>query len=546
MDRLPPLRSRPSWRELERHRETFRGVDLAGLFARDPGRFERFSRGAAGVFVDFSKNHLTAETLALLAQLARETGVEALRDRMFAGEPINESEGRAVLHPALRDPSGRPHFVAGVDVTPTVVATLERIERLTRQVHGGGRFSDVLHLGIGGSELGPAAVVEALAAHRHGGLGIHFVANVDGHGLAPKLASLDPKRTLVLVVSKTFTTEETLRNATTVRSWLAAGGGDLATQVVAITAHPEAAVAFGIAPENVLPMWDWVGGRTSLWSAVGLPIALALGFAGFRALLDGAARMDEHFRTAPIELNLPVQLALVSIWYADFWAAESHAVLPYDARLARLPAFLQQLEMESNGKAARRDGSPAGVPTAPIVWGEPGTDGQHAFYQLLHQSERLVPCDFVLVANADHDLPGHHELLLANGLAQTQALAFGQPDEATRRALEAEGRGEEEIARLLPQRRFPGNRPSTTILLPRLDPGTVGALLALFEHQIFVEGAIWGLNSYDQWGVELGKQLARRLLPTVAGGEPLGDLDGSTRGLLAELRAQRFPDEVSR
>lgn len=559
MPPLPPLRDLPAWDALARHQGESAATSLAALFAADRERGRRFTLQAAGLLVDLSKTHLTSATLTRLVALARETGVEALRDRMFGGERINESEDRAVLHVALRDGSGRTFRVDGEDVGPRIEAALAQMATLVDDVHGGKRrggkrrggkrrgaggrpFENVLHLGIGGSELGPALAVEALAAHRSGGLAVHFVANVDGHALAPRLAELDPETTLVVVASKTFTTEETRKNAESTASWLRRGGGAVADQMVAITARPEAAAALGIAPENVLPIWDWVGGRTSLWSAVGLPIALAVGMAGFRALLAGAARMDEHFRSAPAECNLPLLLGLLEVWYTDFWGAAGQAVVPYDERLRRLPAYLQQLEMESNGKAARRDGSPAGVATAPIVFGEPGTNGQHAFFQLLHQSERLIPTDVLLVANPDHDLPGHHEALLANGLAQTQALAFGQPDEETREALLAEGRSASEIAQLLPQRRFPGNRPSTTILLDRLDPASLGALLALYEHKVFVAGAVWGLNSYDQWGVELGKKLARRLAPAFDGAAlPLG-LDSSTAGLLAELLARRAPN----
>jgi glucose-6-phosphate isomerase len=546
MPSLPPLHELPAWAALARHQGECAATTLAALFAADPDRGRRYRFEAAGLLVDLAKTHLTPATLGRLGDLARATGVEAWRDRMFAGEPINESEGRAVLHVALRDRSGRSYRVDGEEVGPRIDAALAQMATLVDEVHGckrrgaGGRpFENVLHLGIGGSELGPALLVEALAAHHTGGLGLHFVANVDGHALAPRLAALDPATTLVLVASKTFSTEETRKNAETAAAWLRHGGGTVERQMVAITARPDAARAFGLAPDNILPLWDWVGGRTSLWSAVGLPIALAVGTANFRALLAGAARLDEHFRTAPFEFNVPMLLGLLEVWYTDFWGAGAHAVVPYDERLRRLPAYLQQLEMESNGKAARRDGSPVGVATAPIVFGEPGTNGQHAFFQLLHQSERLIPVDVLLVARPDHDLPGHHDALLANGLAQTQALAFGQSDAVTHQALTAAGRSAEDIARLLPQRRFPGNRPATTILLDRLDPASLGALLALYEHKVFVAGAVWGLNSYDQWGVELGKVLARRLAPAFEGDTPPPDLDSSTAGLLAELLARR-------
>jgi glucose-6-phosphate isomerase len=537
------------WRQLETHRDAIRRGDLRGWFARDADRFNRFSQRLGPLLVDYSKHLVTDDTLRLLRSLARARHVEALRDQMFAGEAINVTEGRAVLHVALRNRSRRP-TVAGSDgthdVMPEVDRVLERMRHFSHAVRGGAwrgftglPIAEVVNIGIGGSDLGPAMVTEALTPFTREGPRMHFVSNVDGSHLAETLRLLDPAATLVIVASKTFTTEETMMNARSAREWFLARAGDeahVARHFVAVSTNERDVRAFGIDPENMFGFWDWVGGRYSLWSAIGLPIAIAAGFDRFEQLLDGAHDADEHFRTAPLDENLPVTLALLGIWYTDFLDAESHAVLPYDQYLRRLPAYLQQLDMESNGKRVDRDGRPVTVPTGPIIWGEPGTNGQHAFYQLIHQGTRLVPCDFLVAAQSHNPLPGHHLTLIANCLAQSAALAFGRTEDEAREELRGQGLSEDAIDRLAPHKVFPGNRPSTTFLYPRLDPGTLGMLLALYEHKVFVMGAIWNINSFDQWGVELGKELARQIRPALEGAPADARSDASTAGLIAHVR----------
>ena len=542
------LRHLDAWKQLERHRDDMQEVHLRAIFADDPGRFARFSLALDDLLVDYSKQRVTAETMRLLLELAQATGVEALRDRMFAGDPINHTEGRAVLHVALRRQSPGSVMVDGRDVMPDVRAALTHLRTFAGAVRGGvwtgatgARITDVVNIGIGGSDLGPAMVVEALTAYGRNGPRMHFVSNVDGAQLDDTLRLVPAASTLFVVASKTFTTQETMTNARSARAWLVAALGDAAVahHFVAVSTNAAEVARFGIAPANMFVFWDWVGGRYSLWSSIGLPIALAIGAEGFDALLAGACDMDEHFRTTPLASNLPVVLGLVGIWNTNFLGAETHAVLPYDQHLRRLPAFLQQLDMESNGKRVNVHGEPVDVPTGPIVWGEPGTNGQHAFYQLLHQSPRPVSSDFLAAAEPAHGLAEHHEQLLANYFAQTEALMRGKTEMEARAELEAQGQTPAAVARLAPHKVFPGNRPTTSVLYRRLDPRTLGRLLALYEHKVFVMGAVWGINSFDQWGVELGKVLATRIRPELDAAVDVTSHDASTNGLINHARRLR-------
>jgi glucose-6-phosphate isomerase len=511
------------WKDLEKHRSATASRRILELFADDPNRFERFSAQFDDMLFDFSKTSIDADALGMLVRLAEATGVVEQREAMFSGETINTSEGRAVLHTALRANPRSVVEVNGRDVMPGVVESLYRISEFADAVRSaaivasdGEPFTDVINIGIGGSDLGPAMVTQALAPY-HDGPRVHYVSNVDGAHLADTIKALDPQRTLVLVASKTFTTIETMTNADSAKTWLteAVGPEAVGGHFAAISSATDKAAAFGIDPTRVFGFEDWVGGRYSLWGPIGLGIMLAIGPSRFRDMLAGAAEMDAHFRDAPLAENLPVLLALVGIWHRNICGYPSRAVLPYDQRLARLPAHLQQVDMESNGKRVSRDGTPLTRPSGPIVWGEPGTNGQHAFYQLIHQGTDIVPCEFLVAAQGhEPDLDHHHVLLLSNCLAQSEALMTGQPEADT------------------PHRVFPGDRPSTTLLYRKLDPATLGRIVALYEQRVFVEGAIWGLNSFDQWGVELGKKLAARIKPLVAEGATAPDKDGSTNGLL--------------
>jgi len=522
---------------------------LRDLFAADPGRAERFSLTVGGLQVDYSKNLITDETMKALAELARKTGVERLRDQMFAGEAINTTEHRAVLHVALRNRSSRPMLVDGRDVMPDVRAALDHIRRFSDAVRGGTwlgysgvRITDVVNLGIGGSDLGPAMVTQALTPYAREGPRLHFVSNVDGTHLAETLRPLHPATTLFTVASKTFTTQETMANAHSAREWFLSRARmpeAIARHFVAISTNEAAVTQFGIAPENMFVFWNWVGGRYSLWSSIGLPIALATGFGHFEQILDGAHEMDEHFRTTPVERNLPMVLGLLGVWYSSVLGAETQAVLPYEQYLHRLPAYLQQLDMESNGKRVDREGQPVGALTAPIVWGEPGTNGQHAFYQLLHQGTRLVPCDFLAGIQSHHEVGDHHRLLLANCFAQAEALMLGKTEAEVREELTAQGLTGEALEQLVPHKVFPGNRPSTTILYRKLGPRTIGMLLAMYEHKVFTMGALWNINSFDQWGVELGKQLAAAVANDLASPSATTGHDSSTNRLINATKLQR-------
>ncbi len=547
---MSTLTDSPAWRALSAHRTAIAPVSLRELFADDAARFTEFSLGTGPLLLDYSKNALTRETLRLLFALARQCGVEHQRDAMFAGERINHTEDRAVLHVALRNRSARPVIIDGQDVMPAVRAVLARMHTFSEAVrsgaatgHTGQRITDVVNIGIGGSDLGPLMVTEALKSFADPArLRSHFVSNVDATHLVETLRGLDPARTLFIVASKTFTTQETMTNAASARAWLVGRLGDdsaVARHFAAVSTNIPATSAFGIAPDRVFEFWDWVGGRYSLWSAIGLPIALAVGMDRFEELLDGAHAMDEHFRTAPLERNMPAILALVGIWHVDFAGCATHAVLPYDQYLHRLPAFLQQLDMESNGKRVDRDGRPVDYATGPVLWGEPGTNGQHAFFQLLHQGTQIVPADFIAAIEGHHALGEHHRLLLANCLAQTQALAFGKTEAEALAELLGLGMSRDAAQRLAPYKAFPGNRPTNTILLDRLTPASLGALIALYEHKVFVQGAVWNIDSFDQWGVELGKQLAGRIARALAEGAAAPGMDASTAGLLGRITQAR-------
>jgi glucose-6-phosphate isomerase len=540
---VPTLRERPAWKALVAHHREIRDRHLRELFAADPGRAGRLTVEAAGIVLDLSKQRVTDETMRLLVRLAEESGLRARIDAMFAGERINVTEDRAALHVALRAPRGSRLLVDGEDVVPNVHAVLDRMAAFSDRVragewrgHGGKRIRNVVNVGIGGSDLGPVMAYEALRHFADRALTFRFVSNVDGTDLAEALLDLDPAETLFVVSSKTFTTQETMTNASSARDWLVAGmGGDeraVARHFVAVSTSGARVAAFGIDVANMFEFWDWVGGRYSMDSAIGLSTMLAIGPAAFRDMLAGFHEMDEHFRTAPFERNLPVLKALLSLWYNDFFGAQSTAVLPYDQYLKRFPAYLQQLAMESNGKQVGLDGRRVEVDTSPVYWGEPGTNGQHSFYQLLHQGTRLVPVDFIAFARSLNPMGRHHDMLVANVLAQAEALAFGKTADEVR----AEGTPEA----LVPHRVFDGNRPSSVLLLDRLGPAALGRLVALHEHDVFTQGAIWGIDCFDQWGVELGKVMAQRILAELESPEE-PDLrhDGSTNALVRRYRAMR-------
>ena len=538
-----------SWKKLELHHRALEPVLMRDLFAEDDERFARFSLRLDDLLLDYSKNRITDETMTLLRALAREAGVEAMRDRMFAGEPINLTEGRAVLHVALRNRARRPILVAGKDVMPDVDAALAHMKSFSDAVRSGAwtgytgkPIRAVVNIGIGGSDLGPVMVTEALRPYARRDLDVHFVSNVDGTHIAEALRLVDPETTLFLVASKTFTTQETMTNAHTARRWFLERAKDdrhVAKHFAALSTNTKAVSAFGIDPANMFVFWDWVGGRYSLWSSIGLSIALAVGFDNFEALLQGAFEMDEHFRTAPLEQSLPVTLALLGVWYNNFFGAATHAILPYDQYLHRFPAYFQQGDMESNGKGVTRDGQRVDHQTGPVIWGEPGTNGQHAFYQLIHQGTKLIPCDFLAAVETHNPLGPHHELLLANYFAQTEALMKGLDAGEARRELTAQGLGGERLEALLPHKVFPGNRPTSSLLYQKLDPRTLGRLIALYEHKIFVQGVIWNVNSFDQWGVELGKKLAGAIVTELAAPGDVTTHDASTRGLINEYKRRR-------
>ncbi|MEW6581689.1 MAG: glucose-6-phosphate isomerase [Actinomycetota bacterium] len=538
----PPIDRTPEWAALAAHHAAVGEVQLRDLFAADPGRGERLAVEAGDLYLDYSKNRLTDETVALLAALARRAGLPERIAAMFGGERINTTEDRAVLHVALRAARGTSIRVDGVDVVPQVHEVLDRMAALADRVRSGewrgftGRpIRNVVSIGIGGSDLGPAMAYEALRDRSDRSLTVRFVSNVDGTDIWEATRDLDPAETLFVVCSKTFTTLETIANARHARQWIVSALGDpaaVARHFVAASTEAARVAEFGIDPHNMFGFWDWVGGRFSVDSAIGLAVMIAIGPHAFRELLDGFRAMDEHFRTAPLERNMPALLGLIGVWYGNFFGAETHAVLPYSQYLARFPAYLQQLDMESNGKSVTLDGSAVGWQTGTVVWGQPGTNGQHAFYQLIHQGTRLVPCDFIGFAEPFHDVGDQHDLLMANLFAQPEALAFGRSAEDVR--------GEGVPEHLVAHRVFPGNRPSSTILAPRLSPSTLGQLIALYEHKVLTQGVVWGVNSFDQWGVELGKALAGRIVPELtAGDEPPLHHDSSTNALIRRYRRLR-------
>ena len=546
---MPSLIQSPPWKALNVHCERMKHVHVRELFEKDADRFQKFCLESNNLLLDYSKNRVTEQTMSLLFDLATQADVKGWTEKMFTGEKINVTENRAVLHVALRNRSDRPIYVDGKDVMPEVKAVLKHMAKFCSAVRDGqwkgytGRaITDIVNIGIGGSDLGPVMATEALRPYGRPDLRAHFVSNIDGTHLAETLRGLDPETTLFIVASKTFTTQETLTNAHSARDWFLQERDDkkaIAKHFVALSTNTEAVSRFGIDRENMFAFWDWVGGRYSLWSAIGLSIALYIGMENFEAMLSGAHGMDEHFRTAPLERNMPVILALLGIWYNNFFGAQTHAILPYDQYLHRFPAYFQQGDMESNGKRVDRYGEVVHYSTGPIVWGEPGTNGQHAFYQLIHQGTKLIPADFLAPMNSQNPLGKHHQILLSNCFAQTEALMKGKTEKEARAELLAAGMDSEVAESLMSHKVFEGNRPTNTILFEKLDPKTLGALIALYEHKIFVQGIIWNINSFDQWGVELGKQLAKVILPELESPDPADSHDASTNGLINYYKAHR-------
>ena len=546
---IHPPDSGKQWSALTTHFATVKDKTIADNFASDPDRAGKYSLEAAGLFLDYSKNRLDDAAREKLIDLARACGVEARRDAMFAGERINVTEDRSVLHTALRDLSSDRVMVDGIDILGPIRAVRQRACAFAERVrsdewrgHTGKSITDVVNIGIGGSDLGPRMVCDALRTFAHPRLHMHFVANIDGDAMSDVLATVDPATTLFIIASKTFTTIETLTNARTARVWFLKQGAqesDIAKHFVAVSTNTDAVKAFGIDPANMFGFWDWVGGRYSLWSSIGLSIMISIGEEKFLQFLSGAQAMDQHFRAAPLEKNMPVILALIGVWYRNFCDATSVAVLPYSEHLQRLPAYLQQLDMESNGKSVTMQGERVEHATAPIIWGEPGTNGQHAFFQLLHQGTPLVPIDFILPMRPTHDLAEHHELLVANCLAQSSALMAGKSVEQARNEIGVSMSPAITPDQLAMHRSFDGNRPSNTILLEQLDAASLGALIALYEHKVFVQGVIWNINSFDQWGVELGKTVATKIGEAMRSGAQTGEFDASTQQLLARCKARR-------
>jgi glucose-6-phosphate isomerase len=537
-----PITATASFRALASHYAENSERQMRQLFADNENRFSQMTIEAAGLLLDFSKNRIDAVTLGLLLDLARERGVEPRREAMFTGEKINSTEQRAVLHTALRAPRGATLVLDGQDIGRDVHATLDRIRAFTERVRNGSwlgytgkPITDIVNIGIGGSDLGPKMTCLALRSYANPGLRMHFISNADGHAIEAVLACIDPATTLFIVASKTFTTAETMRNAQSARAWFLCHGqqGDLARHFVAVSTNTPAVQAFGIDPDNMFPFWDWVGGRYSIWSSVGLALALSVGFAYFSDFLAGAHAMDEHFRHAPLEANMPVVLALVGFWNRQFLRCGSVCIAPYHQDLNHFPSYLQQLEMESNGKRVTRDGTPLDVPAGPVIWGDCGTNAQHAYFQLLHQGSDITPIDFIAALRPTHDLPGHHEALLANCFAQSEAFMAGKNADEVRATLAAQGLAPDRIEALAPHRVCPGNRPSNTILMDQLTPLALGALIALYEHKTFVQGVLWDVNSFDQWGVELGKSLARAIEDELTGTARPERHDSSTNGLIA-------------
>lgn len=539
-----------SWKALQSHAEDMKTQHMRDLFAQDAERFNRYKLRLNDILVDYSKNICNEETIKLLVELADESDLRGAIDRMFKGEKVNNTENRAVLHTALRNRSNVPVMVDGEDVMPSINKVLDRMRDFTDKVRKGewlgstGKpITDIVNIGIGGSDLGPVMVCDALKPFAQEGLNVHFVSNVDGTQIVETLKGLSRETTLFVIASKTFTTQETIANAKTARDWFLTRGGTkaaVAKHFVAVSTNVKAVENFGIDTDHMFEFWDWVGGRYSLWSAVGLSIALYIGMDNFEKFLSGAHEMDEHFRKAPFEENIPVILALLGVWYNNFFDADSHAILPYDQYMHRFPAYFQQGDMESNGKRVTRDGEAVDYSTGPIIWGEPGTNGQHAFYQLIHQGTKLVPTDFLAPIDSKNPIGQHHTMLLSNFFAQTEALMLGKNEDEVRAELEAEGLSGDALETLLPHKIFLGNKPSNSILFQKLFPETLGSLMAMYEHKIYVQSVIWNLNAFDQWGVELGKQLARKILPELVLDGDISSHDSSTNGLINEYKSRRM------
>lgn len=548
---MSKLTDLPSWQSLTEHQKKVAPLHMRDLFAKDRDRFKKFSVQAEGLLLDYSKHRITEETLPLLFKLVREANVEQWRDRLFAGEKINITENRAVLHVALRNRSNKAIYVDDMNVMPEVNRVLAQMRVFSEKIRNGEwkgytgkRITDIVNIGIGGSDLGPVMVCDALKPYAKADLNVHFVSNIDGAHLHRALSVCNPETTLFIVASKTFTTQETMTNATSARTWFLQSAKDqahVAKHFVALSTNAKAVTAFGIDTANMFAFWDWVGGRYSLWSAIGLSIAIYVGMDNFEALLTGGFEMDTHFKTAPLEQNMPVIMALLGIWYNNFFGADTHAILPYDQGMARFPAYLQQAEMESNGKFICRNGERVQYSTCPVIWGEAGTNGQHAFYQMIHQGTQIVPADFMMPVHSQTKIGEngnqHHKILIANFLAQTQALMLGKSADEARVELTKQGLSGKALEELLPHKIFEGNRPTTSIMFDKLTPNMLGKLIALYEHKIFVQGILWDINSYDQWGVEYGKQIAQQILPLLGDDNIIDCFDSSTNGLINYLKA---------
>ena len=546
---MTKLTNLASWKNLSNHFDLVQHQSIRSLFENDANRFDAFKLQFQDILIDYSKNCITADTFQLLLDLAKEAGVKEGIEAMFSGKIINNTEKRAVLHTALRNRANTPVMVDGLDVMPGINQVLAKMKVFSEKVRSGewkgytGKsITDVVNIGIGGSDLGPYMVTEALKPYGHSTLNVHFVSNVDGTHIAETLKKLNPETTMFIVASKTFTTQETLTNADSAKQWLLASAKDasaVAKHFVALSTNSKSVAAFGIDTANMFEFWDWVGGRYSLWSAIGLSIVLYIGFENFEALLQGAHDMDEHFRTADFAQNAPVILAVLGVWYNNFYGADSHAILPYDQYMHRFAAYFQQGDMESNGKGVTKSGETVDYSTGPIIWGEPGTNGQHAFYQLIHQGTKLIPCDFLAPVQSQNPIGDHHEKLLANFFAQTEALMKGKTKAEAQSELVAAGLSEQDIAALLPHKVFTGNRPTNSIFFKKLTPATLGSLLAMYEHKIYVQSLIWDVNAFDQWGVELGKQLANLILPELKSEMPISSHDSSTNGLINYYKAHK-------
>ena len=538
----------PAWQALNQHRQAMQDFSMREAFNADPQRFSQFTLSSCGLFLDYSKNLITSETRDLLVGLAKEVGLKDAINSLYAGEPVNSSEGRPALHTALRRPVGDKLSVNGVNIMPDVHKVLNQITDLVGRIHDGlwrgyteKPITDVVNIGIGGSFLGPELVSEALLSYAHKGVRCHYLANIDGSEFHELTMKLRAETTLFIVSSKSFNTLETLKNAQAARAWFLAQGGseaELYRHFIAVSSNNAAAVAFGIREENIFPMWDWVGGRYSLWSAIGLPIALAIGMSNFKELLSGAYTMDQHFQNAPFEQNMPVLLGLLGVWYGNFWGAQSHAILPYDHYLRNITKHLQQLDMESNGKSVRQDGTPVATDTGPVIWGGVGCNGQHAYHQLLHQGTQLIPADFIVPIVSFNPVSDHHQWLYANCLSQSQALMLGKTRVEAEAELRDKGLSEEEVQKLAPHKVIPGNRPSNTLVVERISPRRLGALVAMYEHKVFVQSVIWGINAFDQWGVELGKELGKGGCDRLTGAEETLADDASTQGLINYFRGR--------